>query len=67
MELPAAPGRVTVAAEFVGALGRTMCTQSLPDQGTVAHRLDLANLATGVYILHLKNNAGVVVRKLVVE
>ena len=67
VELPAALGRVAVAAELVDALGRTVRTQSLPAQGAAAHRLDLANLATGLYTLHLATTAGVVVKKLVVE
>ncbi|GAA4035174.1 hypothetical protein GCM10022409_19720 [Hymenobacter glaciei] len=67
VELPAALGRVAVAAELVDGLGRTVRTQSLPAQGAAAHRLDLANLATGVYTLHLNTSAGVVVKKLVVQ
>ncbi|WP_460502762.1 T9SS type A sorting domain-containing protein, partial [Hymenobacter agri] len=60
-------GRVAVAAELVDALGRTVRTQLLPAQGAAAHRLDLANLATGVYTLHLNTTSGVVVKKLVVQ
>ncbi|MBO2011797.1 Ig-like domain-containing protein [Hymenobacter negativus] len=67
VELPAALGRTAVAAELVDALGRTVRTQSLPAQGATAHRLSLVDLATGVYTLHLKTSAGVIVKKLVVE
>ncbi|MCI1186954.1 putative Ig domain-containing protein [Hymenobacter sp. DH14] len=67
VELPAVLGRVAVSTELVDALGRTVRTQSLPAQGAAAHRLDLANLATGVYTLHLNTSAGVVVKKLVVQ
>ncbi|MDO7849880.1 putative Ig domain-containing protein, partial [Hymenobacter sp. M29] len=67
VELPAALGRTAVAAELVDALGRTVRTQQLPAQGAAPHRLNLAELAAGVYTLHLKTSAGVVVKKLVVE
>ncbi|MBF9221452.1 LamG-like jellyroll fold domain-containing protein [Hymenobacter ruricola] len=67
VELPAALGRTAVAAELVDALGRAVQTLSLPAQGAAAHRLDLAKLATGVYALHLKTSAGVIVKKLVVQ
>ncbi|MFD2720682.1 putative Ig domain-containing protein [Hymenobacter monticola] len=67
VELPTALGRSAVAAELVDALGRTMRKVSLPAQGAAPHRLDLANLATGVYTLHLRTGAGVIVKKLVVE
>lgn len=66
MELPAALGHVAVSANLVDALGRTVRTQTLPAQGAVAHRLSLAELATGIYTLHLRTSAGVVVKKLVV-
>jgi hypothetical protein len=67
VELPAALGRTAVAAELVDALGRTMRAQSLPAQGATAHRLDLTNLAAGVYTLHLRTSDGVIVKKLLVE
>ena len=67
VELPAALGRVAVAAERVDALGRTVRTQSLPAQGAAAHRLDRAHLPTGLYPLHLATAAGVAVKKHVVE
>ncbi|MBF9141101.1 putative Ig domain-containing protein [Hymenobacter properus] len=67
VELPAALGRTAVVAELVDALGRSVRTQSLPAQGAAPHRLSLADLATGVYTLHLKTSAGVIVKKLVVE
>ncbi|MDQ2794287.1 MAG: T9SS type A sorting domain-containing protein [Bacteroidota bacterium] len=66
VELPAALG-LAVAAELVDALGRTVRAQQLPAQGAAAHRLDLANLATGVYTLHLNTSASVVGKKLVVQ
>jgi hypothetical protein len=67
VELPAALGRTAVSATLVDALGRPVRTQQLPAQGATAHRLALAELATGVYTLHLKTSAGVIVKKLVVE
>ncbi|MBO2008536.1 FG-GAP-like repeat-containing protein [Hymenobacter negativus] len=67
VELPAFLGRAAVAAELVDALGRTVRSQSLSAQGAAAHRLDLANLSTGVYTLHLRTSTGVIVKKLVVE
>ncbi|MDO7848991.1 FG-GAP-like repeat-containing protein [Hymenobacter sp. M29] len=67
VELPAALGRTAVSATLVDALGRSVRTQLLPAQGAAAHRLDLAELAAGVYTLHLKTSAGIIVKKLVVE
>jgi hypothetical protein len=67
VELPAALGRTAVTAVLVDALGRTVHTQALPAQGAAPHRLSLADLTTGVYTLHLKTSAGVIVKKLVVE
>ncbi|MDQ2772372.1 MAG: T9SS type A sorting domain-containing protein, partial [Bacteroidota bacterium] len=67
VELPAALGRVAVTASLVDALGRVVRTQTLPAQGAAAHQLSLAELATGVYTLHLATSAGVLVKKLVVE
>ncbi|MBF9221456.1 T9SS type A sorting domain-containing protein [Hymenobacter ruricola] len=67
VELPATLGRTAVAAELVDALGRVARTLTLPAQGATAHRLDLAELATGVYTLHLRTSAGVIVKKLVVQ
>jgi hypothetical protein len=67
VELPATLGRAAVTAQLVDALGRPMRTLTLPAQGAAAHRLDLANLATGVYTLRLNTSAGVIVKKLVVQ
>ncbi|GAA3967365.1 Ig-like domain-containing protein [Hymenobacter antarcticus] len=67
VELPAALGRVAVAAELMDALGRPVLRLVLPAQGAAAHRLALGTLATGVYTLHLATSAGVLVKKLVVE
>ncbi|RZK32457.1 MAG: T9SS type A sorting domain-containing protein, partial [Hymenobacter sp.] len=56
-----------VTATLVDALGRQVRTVQLPAQGSVAHPLDLSDLATGVYALRLSTSAGVVVKKLVIE
>ncbi len=67
IELPATLGRVAVTAKLVDALGRSVQQVVLPAQGAAAHRLELDNVATGVYTLHLATSAGVLVKKLVVE
>ncbi|GAB3635106.1 hypothetical protein GCM10027422_06960 [Hymenobacter arcticus] len=67
VELPSSLGRQAVTATLVDALGRQVRTVQLPAQGSVAHPLDLSELATGVYALRLSTSAGVVVKKLVVE
>jgi hypothetical protein len=67
VELPAVLGRQAVEAGLVDALGRVVRTQQLPAQGAASHRFDLTGLATGVYTLHLRTSAGMVVKKLVVE
>ncbi|GAB3572398.1 Ig-like domain-containing protein [Hymenobacter daeguensis] len=66
VELPAALGRKPVAAALVDALGRVVVQQVLP-AGAAAHALPLANVAAGVYALRLQTEAGLVVKKLVVE
>jgi hypothetical protein len=67
VELPASLGRQAVTASLVDALGRVVRTVTLPAKGSVAHALDLSELATGVYALRLSTSAGVVVKKLVIE
>ncbi|MBF9221174.1 putative Ig domain-containing protein [Hymenobacter ruricola] len=66
VELPAVLGRKAVTAGLVDALGRVVLTQVLP-AGLATHTLPLTNLATGVYSLRLQTDAGVIVKKLVVE
>ena len=65
--LPASLGGQPVAATLFDALGRAVRTLALPAQGTAPHQLSLTNLAAGVYTLHLRTSAGVVVKRLVVE
>ena len=67
LTLPASLGRQPVTATLVDGLGRAVRTFTLPTQGTAPHPLDLTELATGVYALRLTTNAGVVVKKLVIE
>ncbi|WP_426059460.1 T9SS type A sorting domain-containing protein [Hymenobacter sp. B1770] len=66
VELPAALSRIAVTAALVDVLGRVVRTQTLP-AGLTTHTLPLANVATGVYALRLHTDAGLVVKKLVVE
>ncbi|MDB5268891.1 MAG: hypothetical protein JWP58_1931 [Hymenobacter sp.] len=66
VELPFALNRKAVTAALVDALGRVVLTQALP-AGLPTYTLPLTNLATGVYSLRLQTEAGVVVKKLVVE
>ncbi|MBH8567410.1 putative Ig domain-containing protein [Microvirga sp. STS02] len=66
VELPTALNRKAVTAALVDALGRVVLTQALP-AGQPTYTLPLTNLATGVYSLRLQTEAGVVVKKLVVE
>ncbi|MBD2722084.1 T9SS type A sorting domain-containing protein [Hymenobacter sp. BT189] len=66
IELPSSLSRTAVTAGLVDALGRTVLTQALP-AGLARHTLPLTNLATGVYSLRLLTEAGVVVKRLVVE
>ncbi|GAB2866396.1 T9SS type A sorting domain-containing protein [Hymenobacter ruber] len=66
VELPAALNRKAVTAALIDGLGRVVLTQALP-AGQPTYTLPLTNLATGVYSLRLQTEAGVVVKKLVVE
>ncbi|MGY3090566.1 hypothetical protein ACVWYF_003621 [Hymenobacter sp. UYAg731] len=66
VELPYVLNRKAVTAALVDALGRVVLTQALP-AGQPTYTLPLTNLATGVYSLRLQTEAGVVVKKLVVE
>jgi len=66
VELPASLSRKAVTAALVDALGRVVVQQVLP-AGLATHTLPLANVAIGVYSLRLQTEAGVVVKKLVVE
>ncbi|GAB3843873.1 hypothetical protein GCM10028822_00530 [Hymenobacter terrigena] len=66
VELPSVLNRKAVTAALVDALGRVVLTQALP-AGQPTYTLPLTNLATGVYSLRLQTEAGVVVKKLVVE
>ena len=66
VELPFALNRKAVTAALVDALGRVVLTQALP-AGRPTHTLPLTNLATGVYALRLQTEAGVVVKKLIIE
>lgn len=42
-------------------------TRGEPDQGSTAHQLNLRDLATGIYALHLRTSASLVVKKLAIE
>ncbi|MBO2010825.1 FG-GAP-like repeat-containing protein [Hymenobacter negativus] len=66
VELPAALGRKPVNAALVDALGRVVVQQVLP-VGPATHVLPLTNVAAGVYSLHLQTEAGLVVKKLLVD
>ena len=66
VELPFALNRTALTAALVDALGRVVRTQALP-AGRPTHTLPLTNLATGVYALRLQTEAGVVVKKLIIE
>ncbi|MDO7848788.1 M36 family metallopeptidase [Hymenobacter sp. M29] len=66
VELPAVLGRKAVAVALVDALGRAVHTQVLP-AGPATHTLPLNGIAAGVYSLRLQTEAGVIVKKLVVE
>ena len=66
IELPVSLSRQPVTAALVDALGRVVRTQVLP-ASLAAHTLQLHSLATGMYSLRLTTDAGVVVKKLVVE
>jgi hypothetical protein len=66
VELPASLRRKAVTATLVDDLGREVLRQVL-SAGSGAHRLALATVAVGAYALHLQTEAGVIVKKLVVE
>ncbi|MBJ6108349.1 T9SS type A sorting domain-containing protein [Hymenobacter sp. BT523] len=66
VELPLDLSRQPVAAALVDALGRVVRQQALP-AGQASHALLLMGLAPGVYALHLRTEAGTVVKMLVVE
>ncbi|MDO7851417.1 Ig-like domain-containing protein [Hymenobacter convexus] len=66
VELPAALGRKVVTAALLDAVGRVVVQRVLP-AGLATHTLPLTGLATGVYSLRLQTEAGIVVKKLVVE
>ena len=66
IELPAALTHTTVTATLVDALGRVVRTQVLP-VGLATHTLPLTDLATGVYALRLRTEAGLLVKKLVLD
>ena len=67
VELPTSLGRQAVVATLLDALGRPVRTASLPAQGTAAHQLSLAGLASGVYALRFTTSAGTVTKRLTVE
>ena len=66
IELPAALGRQPVAVSLVDALGRVVRQQALP-AGLATHALSLTGLAAGVYSLQLNTEAGLLVKRLVVD
>jgi hypothetical protein len=66
IELPLSLSRQPVTAALVDALGRVVHQQVLP-AGLPAHALALPNVAPGVYSLRLTTEAGIVVKKLIVE
>ena len=67
LELPASLGNQALTANLVDAMGRSVRTAALPAQGTAAHKLGLTGLAAGVYALQLRTDAGIVVKRLVIE
>jgi hypothetical protein len=66
IELPASLTHRAIAAALVDALGRVVLTQVLP-AGLATRTLPLATVAAGVYSLRLQTEAGMVVKKLIVE
>ena len=66
VELPAALRHSPVSAILFDGLGRVVVRQLLP-AGAAAHRLPLAAVPAGLYLLRLQTEAGVVVKKLVVN
>ena len=66
VELPAALRHSPVSATLLDGLGRVVVRQLLP-AGAAAHRLPLVAVPAGLYLLRLQTEAGVVVKKLVVN
>ncbi|RZK55118.1 MAG: T9SS type A sorting domain-containing protein, partial [Hymenobacter sp.] len=66
IDLPASLSYQPTAMFLADALGRVVRQQVLP-AGPVTHTLPLANVAPGVYFLHLTTELGAVVQKLVIE
>ena len=66
IELPLSLSHQSVTATLLDAVGRTVRTQVLP-AGLASHTLLVNDLATGVYALRLNTEAGLLVRKLVIE
>lgn len=66
IELPLSLSHQPVTAALVDALGRVVRQQVLP-AGLAAHTLPLPNVAPGIYSLRLTTEAGMVVKKLIVE
>ncbi len=67
IELPASLGNQDLTVSLVDALGRQVRSSVLPAQGTAAHEIKLAGLHSGVYVVRLNTNAGVVVKRLIVD
>jgi hypothetical protein len=66
LTLPTALGRQAGTAALLDALGRVVRTQELP-ASLASHSLPLGGLAQGMYSLRLTTEAGVLVKKLVIE
>ncbi|GAB3583208.1 right-handed parallel beta-helix repeat-containing protein [Hymenobacter daeguensis] len=66
IELPLSLSRQPVVVALVDALGRVVRQQVLP-AGLAAHALALPGVVPGLYSLRLSTEAGMVVKKLVVE
>ncbi len=66
IELPLSLSHQAVTATLIDAVGRTVRTQVLP-AGLASHTLPISDLATGVYVLRLNTEAGLLVKKLVIE
>jgi hypothetical protein len=66
IELPLSLRHQLVTAALVDALGRVVRQQVLP-VGLAIHALALPNVAPGIYSLRLTTEAGMVVKKLLVE
>lgn len=67
VELPATLGRQALTATLVDAMGRAVRTSALPAQGAATHNISLNGLAAGVYSLQMRTDAGLVVKRLVIE